>query len=124
MILLLATGVGCVAIWPMTVPKQHSHREVAMLALPMEDSRNPVKKSQGVVEGRLGLALWESCMMKRDMNIPLMTMVNYMYPITPSRLLPLERLRRKRKNKQKTKKVLCQCIHCWCYTFLNWFRTV
>ena len=29
---LLATGVGCVAIWPVTVPRpvMHSHREVAM----------------------------------------------------------------------------------------------
>ena len=31
MILLLATGAGCVAIWPVTVlnPVVHSHREVA-----------------------------------------------------------------------------------------------
>ena len=118
--------MGCVPTWPVTVLKQHNHKEVAMLALPVEDSRNPVRKGQGivVVEGRLGLVLWESCMMKRDMNIPLMTMVNYTFPITPSRLLPLERLRRKRKNKQKTKKVLCQCSRYWCYTLLNWFRTV
>ena len=38
--------MGCVAIWLVTVPNQHSHREVAMLALPVENSRNPYKKVQ------------------------------------------------------------------------------
>ena len=36
-------------------PNQHSHREVAMLALPVEDSRNLGKKAHGVdeaVEGK------------------------------------------------------------------------
>ena len=38
LILLLATSVGCVAIWPVTVPKlvTHNRREVARLALPKE----------------------------------------------------------------------------------------
>ena len=38
--------MGCVAIWPVTVPNQYSHREVAILALPVENSRNPCKKAQ------------------------------------------------------------------------------
>ena len=44
---LLATGVGCVAIWPMTIPKpvMHSRKEVAMLALPEEHFLNPGKKA-------------------------------------------------------------------------------
>ena len=46
--LLPVTGAGCVAIWPVTVlkPVIRSLREVAMLALPVEDSLNPGKKAQ------------------------------------------------------------------------------
>ena len=56
---LLVTGVGCVAIWPVTVPRPvtHSHREVAMLALPEEDFLNPGKKAHRedvAVEGKSG----------------------------------------------------------------------
>ena len=53
---LLATGVGCVAIWPVTVPRpvMHSHREVAMLALPAEDSHNPGKKAHKEDEAVVG----------------------------------------------------------------------
>ena len=53
---LLATGVGCVAIWPVTVPRpvMHSHREVAMLALPEEDSHNPGKKAHREEEAVVG----------------------------------------------------------------------
>ena len=53
---LLVTGVGCVAIWPVTVPKpvMHSHREVAMLALPAEDSHNPGKKAHKEDEAVVG----------------------------------------------------------------------
>ena len=41
------TGVGCVAIWPVTVPRNLcNHREVAMLALPEEHSANPGRKAQ------------------------------------------------------------------------------
>ena len=48
MILLLVTDAGCVAIWLVTVPNPvtHSHREVAMLALPEEGFLNPGKKAQ------------------------------------------------------------------------------
>ena len=53
------TGVGCVAIWPVTVPNpgMHRHREVAMLALPEGDFLNPGKKAHSVdeaVEGKSG----------------------------------------------------------------------
>ena len=44
------TGVGCVAIWPVTAPKpdMFSHRGVAMLALPTENSLYPGKKAHSV----------------------------------------------------------------------------
>ena len=48
MIRLLVTGVGCVAIWPATVPNLYSHREVAWLALPEESLLNPCKEAQEV----------------------------------------------------------------------------
>ena len=50
--LLHVTGVGCVAIWPVTVPspRVHRHREVAMLALPVENSLNPGIKAHSVDE--------------------------------------------------------------------------
>ena len=34
------------AIWPVTVPKQLSHKGVAMLCPPVEDSQNPGIKAQ------------------------------------------------------------------------------
>ena len=46
----LVTGVGCVAIWPVTAPNPGTigHREVAMLALPEENSLNPGIKAHNV----------------------------------------------------------------------------
>ena len=60
LIRLLATGAGCVAIWPVTVPNpdMHSHREVAMLALPAENSLNLYKKVQEDAE--VEVALYDS----------------------------------------------------------------
>ena len=54
---LLVTGAGCVAIWPVTVPKlgMHSHKEVAMLALLVENSLNPGKKAQEDVDVEVAL---------------------------------------------------------------------
>ena len=54
---LLATGAGCVAIWPVTIPKpdMHSHREVAMLALPVEDFLNLHKKVQEDADVKVAL---------------------------------------------------------------------
>ena len=43
MIPLHAIAVGCMAIWPATVPNLYSHREVALLALPEENLLNPCK---------------------------------------------------------------------------------
>ena len=73
MILWRVIAVGCVAIWPVTVlSSDSSHREVEFLSLPAEDSLNPAKKGQEIVdeEGKLGLVRWGSYTMKRDMNIP------------------------------------------------------
>ena len=73
MILWRVIAVGCVAIWPVTVPSSdNSHREVEFLSLPAVDSLNPAKKGQETVDevGKLGLVQWGSYMMKRDMSIP------------------------------------------------------
>ena len=43
----LATGAGCVAIWPVTIPKLEQRRkEVAMQALPKGSFLNPGKKAR------------------------------------------------------------------------------
>ena len=63
------------AIWPVTVPKlEHCRREVAMQALPKENSLNPGKKAQKDVEevGKSGLEASTSCMMIRVTLTPLM----------------------------------------------------
>ena len=110
MILWRVIAVGCVAIWPVTVPSSDSsHREVEFLSLPAVDSLNPAKKGQEIVEevGKLGLVRWGSCTMKRDMSIPSTIKDNYTYPTIPRKLLPLERLRRKKIKLQKTEKDIC-----------------
>ena len=62
-------GVGCVAIWPATVPKPvASRREVAQTALPMEHSSNLGTKAHNVVEeevGKFGSLASMSCSTKR-----------------------------------------------------------
>ena len=60
MIHLHVIAVGCVAIWPVTVPKKRSRPGVAMSCPPVELSTNPVTKGQGVVAegGRLVLVQW------------------------------------------------------------------
>ena len=45
MIPLHAIAVGCVAIWPATVPNLYRHREVAWPALPEESLLNPCKEA-------------------------------------------------------------------------------
>ena len=57
MIPLRAIAVGCVAIWPATVPNLYSHREVALPALPVEVRLNPGDQAQKEAEGStFGLA--------------------------------------------------------------------
>ena len=72
LILLHATGAGCVATWPVTVlkPVLHSRREVEMLSLLKEDSLNPGRKAQkDVVEvGQFGLGASMSCMTRLGMS--------------------------------------------------------
>ena len=105
---LLATGAGCMAIWPVTVlnPVVHSHREVAILALPVEDSLNPGIKAQEDVDvvGKSHLRASTSCMTMRVILTPSMMQGSCMCPWILDRLLLslLSLLRRKLKNKQKT----------------------
>ena len=55
MILWLVTSAGCMAIWPVTVPKpEQRRREVAMQALPRKNFLNPGTKAQEV-EAEVGL---------------------------------------------------------------------
>ena len=71
--LLHATGVGCVAIWPVTVPspRVRRHREAAVLALPVENFLNPGIKAQEEEEGveRFGSGASMSYMTRLEMNI-------------------------------------------------------
>ena len=79
--LLPVTGAGCVAIWPVTVlkPVRCSLREVAILALPVENSLYPGKKAHSVdaaVDGKPGLVPSMCCTMGTGMNIPWMMQDN------------------------------------------------
>ena len=75
MIPLCAIAVGCVAIWPATVPNLYSHREVALLALPEESLLNQCKKAQEVEAeevNRSDSVASASCTMTRVTNTPSM----------------------------------------------------
>ena len=105
-----ATDVGCVAIWPVTAPKICSRREVVLPTLPVENLSNPCKKAQEAEAegtGRSGSVASASYMMMRVTNTPSMTRDSCMCRWTLDRLLLVERMRWKVKNKQKTKKDLC-----------------
>ena len=49
-------AAGCVAIWPVTVPRQHRHREVSMLGLPEEHFPDPGNQAQRIEEEVVGSA--------------------------------------------------------------------
>ena len=95
---LLATGAGCVAIWPVTIlnPVVHNHREVAMLALPMEDSLNPGTKGQGDVDvvGKSDSRASMFCTMMRVILTPSTMQDSCMCPWISGKMLP-SLLRRK-----------------------------
>ena len=82
--LLPVTGVGCVAIWPVTVPRPVicSLREVAMLALPVVNSLNPGKKAQKEedVDGQFDSEASMSCMTRLGMNSQWTMQVNCTSP--------------------------------------------
>ena len=126
MILWHATAVGCVAIWPVTVPKIRSHREVAFLALSEENLLNLCNEAH-VVEveeiDRSGSVASVSCTMTRVTNTPSTMQGSCMCHLNVDRLLSMVRMRRKSKIKQKTKKDLCQCSCCQCYIVFDWFKS-
>ena len=81
MIPLRATAVGCVAIWPATVPNLLSHREVAWLALPEESLLNPCTKAQEVEAeevDRFDSVASASCTTMRVINTLATMQDNYM----------------------------------------------
>ena len=114
MILLLVTSVGYVATWPVTVPKlEQRRREVAMLALPVENSSNPGTKAHSVVEeevGKSGSLASMSCTTMRVTLTPSMSQDSCTCHWTLGKLLP-SLLRRKLEKTQKTEKDLCECGH-------------
>ena len=71
--------MGCVAIWPVTVPRMRRHREVAFLALSEVNLLNLCKEAQEdedeevVQYASVGSIL---CMMKRATSILLMMLAN------------------------------------------------
>ena len=103
--------MGCVAIWPVTVPspRVQRHREVAVLALPVENSLNPGIKAPSVdeaVDGKSGSVPSMSCTIPRVLNTQWMTTDKSMSHSNWNSLV-LDRLRWRKKKKQKTEKVLC-----------------
>ena len=70
---------GCVAIWPVTVPKMRRHREAAFLALSAVNLLNPCKKAQEDEDVEVALyasvaSMW--FMTKRATSILLMMLAN------------------------------------------------
>ena len=104
------TDAGCVAIWPATVPKICTHREVALLALLAGNLLNLCNEAHVVeVEGidRSGSVASASCTTMRVINTPSTMQDSCMCRLNLDRLLSVERLRWKMTKKQKTKKDLC-----------------
>ena len=90
------TGVGYVAIWPVTAPTICSRREVELPTLPVENLSNLCKKAhvaeaEGI--GRSGSVASASYMMMRVTSTPSMTKDSCMCHWTLDRLLPMERMR-------------------------------
>ena len=78
---LRAIAVGCVAIWPVTVPNLYSHREAAWQALPEESLLNPCKEVQEVEArevDRSDSVASASCTTTRVTNTPSTMQDNYM----------------------------------------------
>ena len=125
--LLHATGVGCMAIWPVTVPspRVRRHREAAVLALPVENSLNPGIKAHSVdeaVDGKSGSVPSTSCTMRTGMSIPWTMQVSCTSHWTLDRLLP-RRPQWKLTKLQKTEKVPGQCDCEMHHNVFNWQRT-
>ena len=83
---------GCVAIWPATVPKQCSHREVELPTLPVEDLLNPCSEAHvAEVEAidRFDSVASVFCMTTRVTNTPLMMQDSCMCHLNLGRLLSM-----------------------------------
>ena len=96
----LVSGVGCVAIWPMTVPKNRlSRREVAMLALPKGIILDLGEGAQEIAVMAVKFDLGASAFytMRTGRCIPWMKQVNCTSPSKSNILLAEEKeLRRKK----------------------------
>ena len=90
-------AMACMAIWPVTVPKQPSRREVEMLSLPVEHFPNLDKKVQKLVEevGQFVSRASMSCMTRLGMSTQWMMQDNCTSPSDLNKLWPKERMRRK-----------------------------
>ena len=121
-----AIDVGYVAIWPVTAPTMCSLREVVLPTLPVENLSNLCRKAQEAEAegiGRSDSAVSASFMTMRVTSTPSMMKGSCMYRWILGRLLPVVRMRRKMKKKQKTKKDVCQC-GCWMHHIVfNWYMS-
>ena len=100
MIPLPTIAVGCMAIWPVTVPNLCSHREVALLALLAENLLNPCREAQeeeAEEVDRSASVASASCMTTRVTNTPSMMQDSCMCCWKLDRLLSTERMRWKMK---------------------------
>ena len=81
-------AVGCMAIWPVTVPRMRRHREVAFLALPVVNFLNPGKKAQKEEEevGQFDSEASMSYMTRLEMNFQWMMQVNCTSPLDSNKL--------------------------------------
>ena len=87
-----AIAMGCVAIWPVTVPKQCSHREVELPTLPVEDLLNPCSEAHVAEEeaiDRFDSVASVFCMTTRVTNTPLMMQDSCMCHLNLGRLLSM-----------------------------------
>ena len=88
-----AIGVGCVAIWPATVPRMRHHRGVELPTLPVEVLLNPCSEAHVAEEeaiDRFDSVASVFCMTTRVTNTPLMMQDNCMCHLNLDRLLSME----------------------------------
>ena len=111
MILWRAIGVGCVVIWPVTIPAlAHSRLAWAMLALLIEVLSNPGRQNQKEVEKDVCKFDWGASMyytMRLGINTLWIMQVSCTSHSDSNKLLLTGRLRRKNQMKQNIKKALC-----------------
>ena len=103
MIHLLVIAVGCVAIWPVTVPKMYSLRGILLLFPPEVNSLNPGSKAQEDVaeNAQSDLVGLTYCMMETVTSILWMMLVSCTFRLLRTMLWAFSSLRRKLQKNNK-----------------------